>query len=375
MREPILPAILLALGASGCTWLDGADAGEGSSSCDFRVTCCAYAGSQPTPGDAGALPPDPGGPSPDGVTPVVLAISNLYYGDSDRNGLAGEYAWTQFGLNIDGKTTTGRSTDTCTLYEGASRCTIVDGESGIDNSFGMNILPIIVTTFGSSMSQRGNAALQAGDSTTLIRLDHLGSGADYSPLPGAVFHAAASATAPKWDGTDVRDVDVTSLVSGSLSSPALTLSGYMKGRRWVGTPPGGQMLLDLHLFTGNQPSPPLPISHVQVEMLVDPSNGAASGGVLSGIIAPGDIVEWAQLLAGSFTTSLCTGTAFQSIKEEILQASDIMMDGTNEPGQACNGISLGLGFDATAVTLGQAVSLPAMANPCADAGAEAGGDP
>jgi hypothetical protein len=244
---------------------------------------------------------------------------------------------------------------------------MLDGENGIDNSFGENLLPILIATFGSAMSQQGNAALQAGDPTTLVRLDQLGTGADYSPLPGAVYHAA-SAVAPKWDGADVRDVDIASLVSGSLSSPVLALGGYMNGRTWVGAPPGGTMLVDLHLTVGGHLGPPLPLSHVQIAMLVDPSNGSATGGVLSGILAPSDTLAWAQVLAGSFSTSLCSASAFDSIEQQILQTSDIMLDGTNQPGQACNGMSFGMGFDATAVTLGQVVSLPMAPDPCGDGG-------
>jgi hypothetical protein len=50
------------------------------------------------------------------------------------------------------------------------------------------------------------------------------------------------------------------------------------------------------------------------------------------------------------------------------QASDVMTDGTNEPGQTCDGISLGLGFDAVAVHLGQVWSEPPRPQPCVDAG-------
>ena len=365
-------AILLALCASGCDWFDGTDAARGPPRCDNTVACCNYsnyASSQSTPGDAGILPPDPNGPPPDGTGPVVLAISNLYYGDTNRDGSSAADAWKQYGLNIDAKVTGRTSTDICTPALGASRCAMLDGENGIDNSFGENLLPIIVTTFGSSASQQGNAALLAGGPTTLVRFDGLGAGSDYSPLAGLVYHAAPAST-PKWDGTDVRDVDMASVVSGSLSSPVLALGGYMNGRTWVGAPPGGTMLVDLHLTAGGHLGPPLPLSHVQIAMLVDPNNGSASGGVLSGILAPDDAVAWAHDMAG--WASLCSASAFDSIAQQILQTSDIMMDGTNEPGQACNGISFGMGFDATAVKLGQVVTLPTVVDPCSDGGTEGG---
>jgi hypothetical protein len=107
-------------------------------------------------------------------------------------------------------------------------------------------------------------------------------------------------------------------------------------------------------------------------MLVDPSNGSATSGVVSGILTPDDAVAWAQNMVGWASTSLCSGSAFQSIAEQILQASDIMLDGTNEPGEACNGISFGIGFDATAVTLGKVVSLPIAPDSCSDGGVEGG---
>jgi hypothetical protein len=330
---------------------------------------CGY---ESTSGDAGLLRPDPGGSSPSGTGSVVFALSKLYYGDTDRNGFtAACEPWRQYGLNIDGKTTTTHSTDVCALNPGSALITQEDGENGIDNSFGENLLPILIALSGSTMSQKANATLLGGDETTLVRLDDLGSGSDYSPFPGLVYHAASTSMPPKWDGTDVRDVDIASLVSGSLSSPILMLSGYMNGRTWVGTQ-GGTMRFDLHVTAAGHPGPPLPVSHVQITMLVDPGNGTATSGVISGILAPDDAVAWAQNMEGWVSTSLCSGSAFQSIAQQILQASDIMMDGTNEPGEACNRISFGIGFDATAVTLGQVVSLPMAPDPCSDGGVEGG---
>lgn len=51
--------------------------------------------------------------------------------------------------------------------------------------------------------------------------------------------------------------------------------------------------------------------------------------------------------------------------QQIRAASDIMNDGTQTAGATCDGISVGLGFDAVEVKLGPAVNQqPAEANPC-----------
>jgi hypothetical protein len=232
-------AVVLALCASGCT-------PTGATTCVPSATgypCCSASADE----DAGLLPPDPDAAPPDGTGSVVLAISKVYYGDTNRDGSPTCNPWRQYGLDIDGKITTKTSTDVCALNAGSASIAQEDGENGIDNSFGTNLLPILTTFFGSTTSQNGNAALSDGDETTLVRLDEIGTDSDYSPLWRLVYHAASTSMPPRWDGTDVRDVDIASLVSGDLASPVVTLSGYMNGRTWVGTPPGEKMLFDLHM--------------------------------------------------------------------------------------------------------------------------------
>ena len=85
-----------------------------------------------------------------------------------------------------------------------------------------------------------------------------------------------------------------------------------------------------------------------------------------------------QSVAGHISTSLCSGSAFQSIASQILQASDILIDPqshavSNVAGQNCNGISIGLGFDAKEIAAPTAADIeapqPAAPNPC-DAGTD-----
>jgi len=45
-----------------------------------------------------------------------------------------------------------------------------------------------------------------------------------------------------------------------------------------------------------------------------------------------------------------------------------MSDGTQDPTQTCDGISIGLGFDGALVQVGAAVAPTSPPNPCADGG-------
>jgi hypothetical protein len=320
-----------------------------------NATCVAQMTPEAGPG---GLPPDPGGPAPTGSSVSALAVSQLYYGDTDRNGTADPNAWQAYGLDIDGKNTTASSTHVCTLVAGASKQVQVDGPGGIDNSFGENIVPIL-STLNASFSAAGNSSLRAGDATAVFALQGLGDGPDYSPLVGALYRAAPTSSPPLWSGSDTRNPDRN-------VSPITFKSGYVNQRVWVGQPPSGPAAFDLHF--GNAGAPPLLLQNVQVEMLVAAGAASATQGNLSAVVATADMVNWLQQIAGAISVSLCSGSAFQSIAQQIQQASDIVVDGqgnvSNPTGTTCNAISIGLGFDATAVQLGSVTTVTTPKNPC-----------
>ncbi len=92
--------------------------------------------------------------------------------------------------------------------------------------------------------------------------------------------------------------------------------------------------------------------------LVQSSGG---GGVLAAVAPTTGVVSALHAAAGQISTSLCSGSAFQSIAQQIEQASDILQDGTNLPGQACDAISIGVRFGAAAPFDG---NFPPVTNPC-----------
>ena len=69
-----------------------------------------------------------------------------------------------------------------------------------------------------------------------------------------------------------------------------------------------------------------------------------SAGMAGGVLPTAGIAAAWQNAAGCISTSLCSGSALQSILMPLEQASDIMVDGSNSPGEACDGVSFGIKF-------------------------------
>ena len=106
--------------------------------------------------------------------------------------------------------------------------------------------------------------------------------------------------------------------------------------------------------------------------------GSVTDGTIAGVLLTTDLIATLQARAGNISTSLCSGSAFESIAEQIQQASDIVIDPntgkvSNSAGTECNAISIGLGFEAIEIAAPTSSSIEtAIAptpNPCdADAG-------
>lgn len=87
-------------------------------------------------------------------------------------------------------------------------------------------------------------------------------------------------------------------------------------------------------------------------------------GVISGVI---DAEEYtADLLRMAHAANATTCDNSWGIPPDLGVASDIMLDGSQVPGSTCDGMSVGLGFEARAIRLGQALDeQPIEPDPCA----------
>ncbi len=141
-------------GGAGGTAGVGGSSGSGGTGGGTQGTSCTADPSQC------ALPPGPSTQPPNttGQT-TVIAVSQLFFGDTDRNGNASPTAWKQFGYNLDGLISTKTDANHCRLIAGANPTNVkTDGDGGIDNSFGSNLMPLVTSL---------SAGLRHGRSTKL----------------------------------------------------------------------------------------------------------------------------------------------------------------------------------------------------------------
>jgi hypothetical protein len=347
-----------------------------------------------TPGVQCVQPPSP----PSGAAPTQFttahdyAVFRLYMGDTDRIGVISESAWKAYGYDLDGLVTTKTSTDVCTLAAGASKLTQADGNGGIDNSFGENILPILITVAGSDFGKRIDTAIQGGLSTNLIYAvgfdDAAGNTTTATGLTGVLlgggnYPASHGGGVPSWDLSTHWPIRPETLIGCAAS---------------VGCPPGTDPIANAQVqfphayqargtFVNGSPATLVPIllglGNVTMPLLIhsatitfDPAApGSVTNGTIAGVLDTQELVNGFQAVAGSISTSLCSGSAFQSVAQQIEQASDIVIDPStgavsNSAGTLCNAVSIGLGFDALEIAAPTAADVagptPVPPNPCGD---------
>jgi hypothetical protein len=317
------------------------------------------------------------------------AIRKIYLGDYTRQGQQDLMnAWKDYGYNLDNLVTTRDSTDVCTLLPGTGKDVQVDGTKGIDNSFGANILPVVVST-GGDVSMTLNTSITNGHFTlmtyvtgfddsnpgqTAIGLTGaLLSGSDYTLLEAG---APAFTTATNWPiSPNLLDCGGTTCPPGTDPLMAAKVKfghAYVNNGTFVNGTPSD---VELSLGIGGQT---LTITaHSAILTFQQSAKGSVTNGTIAGVLDTMELLSAVRGIAGHISHSLCSGAAFMSIQTAILSASDIILnkaDGTisNTAGVPCNAISIGLGFDAVEIAPPSVVAPPAQPtpDPCADAGSE-----
>jgi len=370
-------------GSSGVT-ASSSDGGSNSGGSSGGSDLCSQLGTSvciepPTP---------PMGPTTTLTTPHNYAVHKLYLGDTDRAGIPSINAWNSFGYDLDGKVTTAASTDVCSLVAGASKQVQIDGNGGIDNSWGANIVPIL-ETLNSTFSQTANNAIQSGAPTQLLYVVGFDSSAGNMTTAtgltgvalGGAQYSANGGTVPSWDlnthwpiapqslscypsgGTDNCTASTDPIATADVKVPAAFQTG---GTFSSGTPaditlslPMGGQALALNL-------------HDAVVTFYPQMPGSVTNGTIAGVLNTNELIAALQQVAGQISTSLCSGSAFQSIASQIQQTSDMVINPsnmvTNPAGVTCNAISIGLGFDATEIALPTSADIapaqPPAVDPC-----------
>jgi hypothetical protein len=329
----------------------------------------------------GHPPAMPSGPTTTVTASHAYALHTLYLGDQSTAGVQSATAWQDFGYNLDGKDTTASSTDVCTLYAGAAKAAQVDGPNGVDNSFGENIVPILITVAGEGAATTINTSIDGGSFTVLFVVkgwDDSDKTQTATGLTGVLLAGSKFTGTPTFTTADHWPID-DSLVTPSqpgtdpigganIKFPA----AYVSAGEFVNGSPAAVTIS-------------LSIAGHALALVVNQATitwqnagvGSITGGMIAGVLTTEDLVTSLKSIAGSISTSLCSGSSFQSIATQLDQASDILHDGTNAAGTACDGISIGLGFEAKEVAVPVAADVvappPPGADPCATDGGTVGG--
>jgi hypothetical protein len=319
------------------------------------------------PPPAVAAPPGPvtGAPAGDGPG-IILAVSELYLGDIDRDGTSDPTnGWKQYGFDIDGQTTYNPATH-CKPNSGADATAVFErGNNGINNSFGHNIFSNILYGLDSGASATVNSDIMDGKFTVILDITKLGTQPSYNGLPATLYGGADLGHAAAFNGSDVWPL----LPNGTTGMPIAVQfpESYLANNTWVS---GSKGTVSLNLSIMGV-SLDLSIGAAQIAMDINTTRSSATNGTISGVLNTEALVSQIQQIAGSIGGGgLCSGPTVASILNEISQASDIMDDGTQNPDETCNGISIGLGFNAAVVQLGSvAAPLPPGKNACAMGGA------
>ncbi len=291
------------------------------------------------------------------------ALKTIQLGDTDRGGAASATAWKKYGYDVDGLVSTDKSTDHCKLKAGAPNKVKLDGDEGIDNSFGANILPII-TTAAPDAAKSINDSLNSGTFTVIIEAKGLNGEAEQTNtgLTGQLFAGGQLATPPKWDGTDEWSVLPALLADGSSvagGSKVKFADAYVNKGFFVS---GTDATVTLSLAVGGA-ALDLTIQKATISFKKPASGVLATEGTISGVLATEQLISELQKVAGRVSTSLCSGSTFDNIANQIRQASDIGSDGKNATGADCNGISIGIGFTAAEVKPITKVAAPGAPTP------------
>jgi hypothetical protein len=350
----------------------GGGAGSGGApvqnDCDDLESCKAKYGTKP---GEGALPPEAPADAPASGEDLIHALSKLYVGETDRNGNVSGDAWKDIGFDIDGFSSTAKQGYHCKPAAGAKAADIrVDGNKGIDNSFGKNIVNGLLATLISNPSEEISSSITEGSFSVVLKMEKLGTAANATGVNTQLFAAKGEEA----DGKDVPPPasgdwstykwrPFPEIVEADGSSKVKFATSYVNNNIWVS---GGQGTVKLQLAIQGF-NLALDINKAQIAVdLTDRVNG--KNGTIGGVLATEQLVDALKKVAGNFGSNFCgESSALEGILESVRQASDILQDGTQDPAKECNGISIGLGFDSKKSDLGDKAPPSESKDPCAEA--------
>lgn len=324
------------------------------------------AGATGEQGGAGTAGSDAGaggmGAAPTTAPERYFAVQHIKLGDVDESGKKSSTEWRKIGLDLDGVSSTLGSGPHCQpAQDGKAKAIEEDGDGGIDNSFGRNIVPLF--GLGSTPPTLAmSESIAHGEFSLLLGLNGLPEGPEGADLVGSLFAAQAprdakgkpiAPSAQQWeDGSFAWDVLDTFLVSKDpLISQARLTGGTLKGNEWRTDAADVTLLVPLNGVVME-----LRLHGARVKASFSASHEKIDNGVLAGVLFTDEFVEEFARVGPQVSPTLCSQALFDGVLQALQQSSDILKDQTQDPEKICDAISAGLMFDAA---LAQAASVVA----------------
>jgi hypothetical protein len=303
-----------------------------------------------------------------------LIARKFYLGTNSLAGPASKDAWKDLGFDIDrvctGQKESRENIGTCQRVAGAQQDVLIDGAGCRDNNFGSQLVPLI-QLYDSVFENESNLAVAQGNNSWIIKLEDVDDGPDDPYAPGMIYKAAnwrdIGITKPKFDGTDVREVDSSSIVGGDVNKAKTSFAlGYIKDNVWV-SGDGGDF------------DAPVPINTIRANLtligavmtikLADDHIGAGFS-VLSGGIPGSRLEEILRPVAAG--AGFCPGSAlYNSLLKTVAQQLDLVEGAPHLQSSSvvCDSLSVGIAFEAAPIQPVTTAVTPAPSpDPCGDAG-------
>lgn len=299
------------------------------------------------------LPPGPGPEKPGDGPGHTLAVNKVFLGDTDRSGAAKPLAWMKYGFNLDKTVSSPSSSGHCKPQDGAEAKDIqTDGDNGIDNAFGKDIVPKLGAIVPNPSQTATNEIVENGTFTIILKMDGLGDAADYNPLTAKLYAGAELGKAPAFDGSDEWPVLEELLNGGDVENPKIKFtSAYVVDNLFVS---GAPQNITLNLAFGAV-AVNIEIQKALLTMKLAGDRKGATEGMIGGIVETEPLIEQIKKVARNFGFCDDSDPTLNTVIDAIRSASDIMADGSQDPNATCNGISIGLGFEMKPVKVGEVV--------------------
>jgi len=294
-------------------------------------------GSSGTTTGPSRTPPEKPTAGPSNTPARTFAVSELFLGETDRAKSPNvKDAWKEYGYNLDGLTTDKSSKNVCTRVGGADANKQEDGKEGTDNAFGRTILSFI-TGLVPTPSKSLNDSINSGSFTILFDI----TGLDDSPTQTATGLGGRLLIGGEVPTGTTPNLNDPNFDWPYRANPTITIAdAYINNGTFVNG--SGGTTVELSLFIQGV-ALTLKINKAIITFDHKPPNDIANG-TIAGVIGTEELVSGIEKVAGRISEQLCGGSTLDTIKTTIRQASDILLDGSNREGVACDAISIGIGF-------------------------------